>query len=80
MCIRDRLCDALLVAAALELGVEEDVHQLAGEAGADDAASHAQGVGVVVAAGCLLYTSQDAKSALPAGRALFRYTEIYLVP
>ena len=42
-----------LVAAALKLGVEEDVHQLAGEAGADDAATHAQGVGVVVAAGIL---------------------------
>ena len=48
-----QLGDALLVAAALKLGVEEDIHQLAGKAGAHYTAAHAQGVGVVVAAGVL---------------------------
>ena len=48
-----QLGNALLVAAALKLGVEEDIHQLAGKAGAHYTAAHAQGVGVVVAAGVL---------------------------
>ena len=39
--------------AALKLGVQENVHQLAGKSCAHHAAAHAQGVGVVVAAGIL---------------------------
>ena len=39
------------MAAALKLGVQEDIHQLAGKACAHYVAAHAQGVGVVVAAG-----------------------------
>ena len=41
------------MAAALKRGVQEQIHQLAGKAGADNAAAHAQGVGIVVAAGVL---------------------------
>ena len=40
--------------AALKLSVQEDIHQLAGKACTHYAAAHAQGVGVVVAAGYLL--------------------------
>ena len=48
-----QLVDAALMTAALKLGVQEDVHQLAGKTCAHHAAAHAQGVGVVVAAGIL---------------------------
>ena len=46
-----QLVDAALMAAALKLGVQEEIHQLAGQACTHDAAAHAQGVGIVVAAG-----------------------------
>ena len=39
------------MAAALKRGVQEQIHQLAGKAGADNAAAHAQSIGVVVAGG-----------------------------
>ena len=45
-----QLVDAALMAAAFKLGVQEEIHQLAGKAGADHAAAHAQSIGVVVAA------------------------------
>ena len=41
------------MAATLKRGVQEQIHQLAGKAGADNTAAHAQGVGIVVAAGVL---------------------------
>ena len=47
------LVDAHLVASALELGVQEGVHDLAAQTRAHDAPAQAEGVGVVVAAGKL---------------------------
>ena len=41
------------MAAAFKLGVQEEIHQLAGQACTHDAAAHAQSVGIVVAAGIL---------------------------
>ena len=50
---RHHLVDAQLVASALELGVQEGVHDLAAQTRAHDAPAQAEGVGVVVAAGKL---------------------------
>ena len=41
------------MAAALKFVVQKGVNDLAGKAGADNAAAHAQGIGIVVAAGVL---------------------------
>ena len=48
---RHHLVDAVLVAAALKLSVQEGVHNLAGKACAHHTAAQAERVGVVVAAG-----------------------------
>ena len=52
------------MAAALKLGVQEDIHQLAGKACAHYTAAHAQGVGVVVAAGILAAEAVGAAAGL----------------
>ena len=57
---RHHLVDAILVAAALKLGVQEGVDDLAAQPGTHDAATQTQGVGVVVAA-----------QATPSGRCIF---------
>ena len=50
---RHHLVNAPLVAAALKFVVQKGVNDLAGKAGAHNAAAQAQGIGVVVAAGSL---------------------------
>ena len=50
---RHHLVNALLVAAALKFVVQKGVNDLAGKAGAHNAAAQTQGIGVVVAAGVL---------------------------